>query len=133
MDEVHMWRAMSYIERNPVRAKMVRVAWRYRWSSAAAHCGGEDESGLLNLAAWFRQWRGSRWKKELRRPEEEHAVQQIRRCVRTGRPLASDRFISRLETRIGKRLRPLPVGRPRKEPVKKGVRRGRKKKNGDCP
>ena len=35
----HFWRAMQYVERNPVRAKQVRRAWRYPWSSAAAHCG----------------------------------------------------------------------------------------------
>ena len=36
LDEVHAWRALRSVERNPVRAKLVRVAWRYRWSNAAA-------------------------------------------------------------------------------------------------
>ncbi len=132
MDDVHLWRAMSYIERNPVRAKMVRVAWRYPWSSAAAHCGGDDGSELLDLAAWFKQWRGDRWKTELRHREDAAEVRQIQRCLRTGRPLASDRFISKLEVAISKRLRPLPVGRPRKKTTGQRVYRG-KKKNGDCP
>jgi len=34
--------------------------------------------------------------------------------IRTGRPLGSDAFISKLETRLNRRLRPLPVGRPKK-------------------
>jgi hypothetical protein len=34
--------------------------------------------------------------------------------LHTGRPLASDSFLSKLETKIGRRLRPLPVGRPQK-------------------
>jgi putative transposase len=31
----------------------------------------------------------------------------------TGRPLGSDAFLSKLETLLGRRVRPLPVGRPR--------------------
>jgi len=37
LEDVHLWRAMRYVERNPVRAGLVRVPWRYEWSSAAAH------------------------------------------------------------------------------------------------
>ncbi len=32
-----------------------------------------------------------------------------------GRPLASDSFISKIEKTLNKRLRPLPIGRPKKE------------------
>ncbi len=131
MDEVHLWRAMSYVERNAVRAKIVRAAWRYSWSSAAAHCGSGDRSGLLDLAAWFKQRRGDRWKAELRHPEDKALVRQIQRCLRTGRPLASDRFISKLEVAIGRRLRPLPVGRPRKKITRNQGPQGKKEKNGD--
>lgn len=125
MDELHLWRALSYVERNPVRAKIVRVPWRYRWSSAAAHCGGKDASGLLDLSGWRRRWRVDRWKQELHRPEDAALVGRMRRCLLTGRPLASDRFISKLEALVGKRLRPLPVGRPRKTRQKTGARDGR--------
>ena len=37
MDEAHLVNALRYVERNPVRAKMVRRAWRRPWSSALAH------------------------------------------------------------------------------------------------
>ena len=133
LDEAHLWRAMSYIERNPVRAKLVRVAWRYPWSSAAAHCGGKDGSELLDLAAWLKQWRGDRWKAVLRHPEDAAVVRRIQRCLQTGRPLAADRFISKLEVAIGRRLRPLPVGRPRKKMTERQTPRRKKAKNGDCP
>jgi REP-associated tyrosine transposase len=129
MDDVHLWRAMSYIERNPVRAKMVRAPWRYSWSSASAHCGGEDASALLDLHAWNKQWRGDSWKTELRHPEDVTMVRQIQQCIRTGRPLASDKFVSKLETALGRRVRPLPVGRPRKKTAEKPpLRRKRAKK-----
>ena len=34
---------------------------------------------------------------------------------RRGRPLGSDKFISKLEVTLGRRLRPLPGGRPKKK------------------
>ena len=33
MDHVHQWEALAYVERNPVRAGMVREAAQYRWST----------------------------------------------------------------------------------------------------
>jgi len=39
LDEPHLWAAIRYVERNPVRAGMVQRAEDYRWSSATAHCG----------------------------------------------------------------------------------------------
>ena len=112
LDKVHAWRALCYVERNPVRAKLVRVAWRYAWSSASAHVGGCDPTGLLDLAAWGRQWREGQWRESLRQPEDETAVSRLRLATHRGRPLASDAFLSKLEQRLGRRLRPLPVGRP---------------------
>jgi hypothetical protein len=41
--------ATSDVERNPLRAGMVRRATDYRWSSAASHLAGEDESGMLDI------------------------------------------------------------------------------------
>jgi len=38
----------------------------------------------------------------------------IRASTHTGRPLATDGILSKLEHKLGRRLRPLPVGRPRK-------------------
>lgn len=114
LDQVHLWRALCYVERNPVRAKMVRVAWRYAWSSASAHVLGTDRTGLLDISAWLKMWRPEKWKAELCLPENESAVSAIRLSTHRGRPLASDGFLSKLELRLGRRLRPLPVGRPKK-------------------
>ena len=55
LDEVHYRRALVYIERNPVRARLRRKAWRWPWSSAAAHCEGKDPTGLLDLPQWNKQ------------------------------------------------------------------------------
>ena len=39
LDGDYLWAAVRYVERNPVRARMVQKAENYRWSSAAAHGG----------------------------------------------------------------------------------------------
>jgi len=41
-------------------------------------------------------------------------VARLRRWTLRGCPLGSDSFVSKLERTLGRRLRPLPVGRPRK-------------------
>jgi putative transposase len=125
LDEVHLWRALSYIERNPVRAGLVRLAWDYPWSSAAAHAGGPDASGLLDLGEWRRLWTLAKWKAELRSPDDDKAVSRIRLSTHRGRPLGSDSFLSKLEHRLGRRLRPLLVGRPRKTTKRERTRRKR--------
>jgi putative transposase len=113
LDEVHMWRALCYVERNPVRAKLVRVAWRYQWSSAAAHATGVDPTGLLNMPLWLKAWRPERWKSELKCAEDQELTAAIKLSTSRGRPLASDSFLSKLERRLGRRIRPLSVGRPK--------------------
>jgi putative transposase len=116
LDEMHFWRALVYVERNPVRARLCRKAWRWRWSSAAGHCGGDDESELLDLSGWHKQMDAARWRNLLTKPDDERQLARLRLCTSRGRPLGSDKFIAKLETLLGRRLRPLPRGRPAKNP-----------------
>jgi putative transposase len=44
MDESHLLAAARYIELNPVRAGLVTRPGDYKWSSARAHIGGEDDN-----------------------------------------------------------------------------------------
>ena len=114
LDERHFWLAMRYIELNPVRAKLCRKPWRYEWSSAAAHIDRDTESELLNLSCWYKMISASRWRKELADGPDEHQVDQLRLNTHTGRSLGSDSFLSKCEKLICRRVRPLPVGRPKK-------------------
>lgn len=114
LDKEHFLAALRYVERNPVRAKLTRVPWTYAWSSAAAHVGGGDRTGLLDLRSWCATVEGMDWKEALRGPDDAGEMRRIRLRTHTGRPLASDSFMSKLERALGRRLRPLPVGRPRK-------------------
>ena len=121
-------RTLVYVERNPVCAKLVRVAWQYAWSSAAAHVRRTDPTGLLDLSGWAEAWSPEGWKTALREREDEAEVAALRLSTHRGRPLATDAFLAKLERRLGRRLRPLPVGRPRKPPAKEARSRKRARK-----
>jgi putative transposase len=114
LDGRHLWLAMRYVELNPVRARLCRKPWRYEWSSAAAHTDEKAESELLNLKRWYRQISAEAWRKELAGGLTDAELERLRLRTHTGRPLGSDSFLSKLETLLGRRVRPLPVGRPRK-------------------
>lgn len=132
LDEAHEEAALRYLERNPVRARLVRLPWRYPWSSAAAHCGlAADGTGLLqDVSAWRRRYDGATWSKILQAPEDEAMITRLRRRTFNGRPLGSDRFIAKLESLLNRRLRDPVMGRPRKREKARVVLStdGRKKK-----
>jgi putative transposase len=114
MDQSHCLAAVRYVERNPVRARLVTRAEEYPWSSAAGHSGRRvdpllsDRRGLL---AGIDDW--STW---LRATEDRELLERLRLHTRTGRPLGTDVFIRRIESATRRRLRPLPHGRPRSRP-----------------
>ncbi|NLX12842.1 MAG: transposase [Phycisphaerales bacterium] len=120
--EPHLWNALVYVERNPVRARLTRVPWTYAWSSAAAHIGNPDTSGLLDLEDWSKEWSPAKWRRALRAPEDSEEALRLRLHTNRGRPLASDQLLARMEHKLGRRLRPLPVGRPRKKAATQGRR-----------
>ena len=61
-----LWAAIAHVERNPLRAKIVRRAEDYRWSSAVAHVTGGDGPQLLDMEWWRRAGRRD-WREILNR------------------------------------------------------------------
>ncbi|HWR57616.1 MAG TPA: hypothetical protein VN328_01895 [Thermodesulfovibrionales bacterium] len=45
-EETYLWAVMRYIEQNPVRARLVKKAEDYTWSSARAHVLGIKDDVL---------------------------------------------------------------------------------------
>ncbi len=106
----HLWAALAYVERNPVRAGMVAHAADYRWSSAAAHLGGVDGDNLLDMP-WWAQQSPANWAERLAEPAPE-ATDKLRRCTFAGRPFGSEAWVADLAERSGRHwLR----GRPAKK------------------
>ncbi len=85
MDEQHVWRALRYVELNPVRANLIADAEQWHWSSARAHCQGYDPQGLIDMGDWHRQFEGFQWRRWLADPYEEEIAVRLREATRTGR------------------------------------------------
>ncbi|WP_320178479.1 transposase [Roseovarius pacificus] len=115
MDDAHAWNAMAYVERNPLRAGMVRNPWDYPWSSAAVHCGkGADAAGLLSLETWRDEVTPKHWRETLAAFAAQTGHHELLRAAcRTGRPLGDDVFLSKLEAYLGHRLPRYGRGRPK--------------------
>jgi len=106
MDEAHLLAAARYIEMNPVAAGLVKSPEAYRWSSVHAHMNGQDD--ILTRVAPLLEMVGD-WQEFLKLPDGEEA-QKIEQHERTGRPLGEDSFVTRLENRLGRVLRPQKPG-----------------------
>ena len=113
MDDPHAVVALRYVERNPVAAGLVARAWEYEWSSAGAHVGGAERTGLLDLESWRGRWAPDEWRKQLEAPDDERTVSSLRRSTSRGWPLGTNGFLSKVERAVGRRVRPLAVGRPK--------------------
>ena len=88
MDDIYLGFFRQYVEYNPVRAGLCKTPKEYKWSSAYK---GPDEKEANFLT--------------------EEVLKVIRRNSRTGRPLGSDEFITKLESELGKTLKPKKAGR----------------------
>jgi len=116
LDEEHLRAAVRYVERNPVRAGVVRRAEVYRWSSAAAHCGLRVDGVLSDPCDLTSDLTPEQWRQWLPQPweAEDEMIARLRQCTRTGRSAGGARFLARLEALVGRVLRPRKVGGPRK-------------------
>jgi len=112
MDEKHLYLAVRYVERNPVRAGIVRKAEDYPWSSAKAHVFRIPDEVLTGfyLNSAIKDWRSY-----LQEEEREEDLDMFSNHERTGRPLGSNKFIIRIEQLTGRKLRKQRPGRPKKK------------------
>lgn len=111
LDEKHLYRAIRYVETNPVRAKIVGKPWDYQWSSAPIHVGIETKQfvGLKeSLAMNPREWKAYLCQ------DDGKMANEIRLKTKRGLVIGSDRFIKKLEKELKRSLRCLNPGRPKK-------------------
>jgi len=116
LDEPHLWIALRYAERNPVRAGLVARAELWNWSSAAAHCGISEPILGLDLRKWNGCWTNSSWLQYLAEGEKDSEVKALRERTHTGRPLGAPAFVAQMEQSTRRRLTPRKGGRPERSP-----------------
>ncbi len=107
----HLWAALRYVERNPVRAGLVVWAGEYAWSSAAAHLSGVDERRIVDMDWWRSHIQTADWHQVLASEDPETGV-RLRKCTYSGRPFGGADFVSELSQRFGRFWEP---GRPKKQ------------------
>lgn len=106
LDEHHCWASIRYVERNPVRARMIANAESYPWSSAGAHCGLRKDALFTMEPAWQREVEAIvDWSAWLARGDAPKDIGALRTNASKGLPCGSDEFIARLESISGRRLR----------------------------
>ncbi len=134
----HALEALRYVERNPVRAKMVQFPWEYEWSSAREHVGfiGEIETSTKSegndlssqaSATTYRSitlsplqeldlnWSPEGWREFLGFPDEDDFLSRIRGNTFSGKPLFAEELVADLEKELGVPFSSKPRGRPKKE------------------
>jgi putative transposase len=94
MDEAYRFRAIRYVELNPVRAGIVLDPFSYRWSSARAHRLGEEDPLLARNPLGMS---GENWSKYLADGLIESESDLFRDHSRSGRPLGEEDFMRRFD------------------------------------
>ncbi len=112
MDDAHLWAAARYVERNPVRAGLVKEPADWPWSSAKAHLAGADD-GVVTVAPLLDMV--DDWARYLAAGGEEAVEERLRVHGRTGRPLGDQTFVDKLEALTGRRLAKGKPGRRAKQ------------------
>lgn len=116
MDEDHLINAVRYVTLNPVRARLVKRARDWKWSSARAHLAGRDDAVVKVAPVLERTGDFSRF---LREPiDEDLAFAALRRTETIGRPIGGKDWLMALERQTGRILAPGKRGR---KPEQKGI------------
>ena len=114
----HAARALAYVDRNPVRARLVEAATDYPWSSALAHVHGADSAGLLDWD-WQRVSEiGPDWAAYLQQIEPDS---ELEKCTYAGRPFGDPSFVASAGERFGRHW---TRGRPKKKPERTSLAPG---------
>jgi len=111
---------IRYVEKNPVRVGVVKKAWQWKWSSAAAHIGTanqmiylEDITNLIDVST-------RSWKQYLDSDENEKDINDIRKHTLLGIPLGTAAsFNVKPDKKVGRLVSVLPGGKLKKRTVKK--------------
>ena len=92
LDEKYVYAAVRYVERNPVRVKIVQRAEDYRWSSALAHVQRRKDPLLSDF---YLMEEIEDWSEYLREEEEQEDLKLLRRHGSVGRPLGRPEFLKK--------------------------------------
>ena len=107
----HFLTVARYVERNALRAKLVKQAENWRWSSLWRR--NQDDA---KLATWLSDWPVERprdWISRMHRPDNALELESLRLSVQRGRPFGEETWVRRMAKRFGMESTIRPRGRPK--------------------
>jgi putative transposase len=112
-DDEHFYTVCRYVERNALRANLVKRAEDWKWGSLHRwKCGTTKDKSLL--ATWpLRRLPG--WVDHVNAAQTEAELAALRRCVTRGSPFGGDSWRERIVRRLGLESTIRPRGRPKKQ------------------
>jgi putative transposase len=108
----HFYQVMHYVERNALRANLVRRAQDWRWSSLWRRVHGTAED-----RRWLSKWplpQPRAWTELVNRPQTEAELSAIHRSVVRGQPYGSAAWVNHTAKQLGLESTLRSRGRPRK-------------------
>ena len=111
-EDEHYYTVARYVERNALRANLVRRAEQWRWGSLARWLRGSAEDKAL-LATWPLPRKGN-WVDHVNAPQTESELRAVRRSVQRGSPFGDECWSQRAVRRLGLESTVRPQGRPKK-------------------
>jgi putative transposase len=120
----HLLAILRYVERNPLRAKLVKEAGQWRWGSLFVR---QDRSHDLHppLGEWPIQ-RPARWEDYVDAPQSDAEESMIKGHIQRNRPLGCESWTKKTADALNLEHTLRPRGRP------KGWRKGMKKDTVGC-
>lgn len=108
----YFYQVARYVERNALRANLVKRAEDWRWSSL-----WRREFGTIEQRRWLGAWPVSRprqWVNLVNQPQTDAEMKALRSCVQRGRPLGPPAWIKSMVKKLGLESTLRDRGRPRK-------------------
>ena len=113
--DAHLLTVLRYVERNPLRAGLVRRAQVWPWSSLWWWSRPAKRPPFLQLRPAPRP---KDWLKLVNQPQTQAELDALRRSVNRGTPWGSEPWVTRVAKRLDLQSTLRPRGRPRKKPEK---------------
>jgi len=111
--EPYLWSVGRYIERNPVRAKIISKPDEYQWSSAKANTSGKRMGFIKPI--WEDDTEREGYIAFLNNPDKEEEIEVIKKSTISGKPIGSKEFLNQMLETLGVTINTRSKGRPRKK------------------
>ncbi len=108
----HFLTVCRYVERNALRAKLVKCAENWQWSSLWRRNQG------IKHSQWLTDWpvpRPRQYTKWTNDPQTGEELEAVRQCVQRGRPVGRESWVQRMTRRLNLESTLRPRGRPKRE------------------